>query len=127
MAKLGGKNAEKDARMLRTLLAQATTPAGTTDHGSLLGLGDDDHAQYVHTSAPRTITGQHTFAPAAEQAPFALGVNAQGQVVSGLNADMVDGKEASELLDRSNHTGSDVTFSATAPVTTYPGMLWVQI
>ena len=127
MAKLGRKKVEKDVRVLRTLLAQATTPAGTTDHGLLLGLGDDDHEQYVHTSAPRTITGQHTFAPTVVQAPFALGVNAQGQVVTGLNADMVDGQEASELLDRSNHTGSDVVFSTTEPAATYPGMLWIQI
>ena len=37
----------------------ATTPV--SDHGSLLGLTDDDHPQYVHTSENRTITATHTF------------------------------------------------------------------
>ena len=36
-----------------------TTPV--SDHGSLTGLGDDDHSQYVHTSIARTITANHTF------------------------------------------------------------------
>ena len=31
-----------------------------TDHGVLVGLADDDHLQYVHTSIDRTITADHT-------------------------------------------------------------------
>lgn len=40
-----------------------TTVAGVTqnDHGSLFGLGDDDHNQYVHIDTARTITAIHTF------------------------------------------------------------------
>jgi len=70
---------------------------GAIDHGSLTGLGDDDHSQYMHISNARTVTAQHTFAPTAAQAPFVLGANAQGQLVTGLNADMVDGKHYSDL------------------------------
>jgi hypothetical protein len=31
------------------------------DHDLLAGLGDDDHSQYVHVSAARTISAQHNF------------------------------------------------------------------
>lgn len=31
------------------------------DHGLLTGLGDDDHAQYVHVSSSRTIAASHTW------------------------------------------------------------------
>jgi hypothetical protein len=61
------------------------------DHGSLAGLGDDDHTQYVHISTARTITAQHTFNPTSTGAPFVIGSNANGQLVTGLNADQVDG------------------------------------
>lgn len=67
-----------------------------TDHGSLSGLGDDDHSQYVHISSARTITAQHTFAPGSPQAPFVLGANAQDQTVVGLDADSVDGYDLNQ-------------------------------
>ena len=40
-----------------------TTVQGVTqnDHGSLFGLGDDDHNQYVHIDTARTITAIHSF------------------------------------------------------------------
>jgi hypothetical protein len=84
-----GKNLiGRDTRNLRTRLnIQSLTAGQTTDHGSLLGLADDDHANYVHLSAARTITGQHSFSPSSTQAPFVLGANAQSQVVTGLRAD----------------------------------------
>ena len=87
----------------------------TVDHGSLLGLGDDDHTQYVHIANARTITAQHTFAPASDQAPFVLGTHAQSQLVTGLNADMVDG----------HHWGSSAT--ASAPATTLADDIWVEV
>jgi hypothetical protein len=31
------------------------------DHGSLLGLSDDDHLQYVHVDIARTVSATHTF------------------------------------------------------------------
>lgn len=45
---------------------------------------------YVRTDDADTITAQHSFAPDSAQAPFALGANAQGQVVTGLRADQLD-------------------------------------
>lgn len=67
------------------------------DHGKLTGRGDDDHTQYVHNSIARTITARHTFNPSSAASPFVLGSNAQGQLVSGLNADQLDGKHYSDL------------------------------
>ena len=66
-----------------------------SDHGQLYGLGNDDHLQYVHISIPRTISATHTFNPSAPGAPFILGANAQGQLVTGLNADLLDGLSSS--------------------------------
>ena len=34
-----------------------STPASVSDHGLLLGLGDDDHSQYLLASGGRTLTG----------------------------------------------------------------------
>lgn len=61
-----------------------------TSHSSLDDLDADDHAQYVHINTARTITAQHSFSPTSGQAPFALGANAQGQLVTGLYADSVN-------------------------------------
>jgi|GEM_PF-798525 len=68
-----------------------SSDVGVTDHGALSGLGDDDHPQYVHTTTARTISAVHTFDPAAAGAPFTLGANAAGQLVTGLNSDLLDG------------------------------------
>lgn len=75
------------------VITTGVTPA--THHGSLTGLSNDDHLQYVHVSTPRTILAQHTFAPTSSTPPFILGVNAQGQLVTGFNADLLDGLHAS--------------------------------
>ncbi|MBK8188816.1 MAG: hypothetical protein IPK79_00015 [Vampirovibrionales bacterium] len=71
----------------------ATTAAfGVLDHSELSGLTTGDpHTQYVHISIARAISAQHTFNPATAGAPFTLGANAQGRLVTGLNADQVDG------------------------------------
>jgi len=44
-------------------VAVISTIAGVTqnDHGSLFGLGDDDHSQYLHVDNNRTINAIHTF------------------------------------------------------------------
>lgn len=44
-------------------LSVISTIAGVSqnDHGSLFGLGDDDHYQYVHIDNARTIDANHTF------------------------------------------------------------------
>ncbi|HNB50410.1 MAG TPA: hypothetical protein PK530_00625, partial [Anaerolineales bacterium] len=85
--KLGKKTIESDARKVRVLAALGGTPGTATDHGTLTGLGDDDHPQYGHLSQNETVTGQWSFSPAAAQPPFVLGANAQGQLVTGLRAD----------------------------------------
>jgi hypothetical protein len=88
---LGNKQIEKDIGGIRVLTNLApVTPTTPTDHGTLSGLGDDDHSQYVHISAGRTITAQHSFAPASAMPPYTLGANAQGQTVTGLKADQLN-------------------------------------
>ena len=89
--------------------------APITDHGDLTGLEDDDHTQYVHVSTARSITAQHTFAPASAIAPFVLNSNAQGVLVTGLNADLLDGQ----------HWGSSAT--SASPPTTIANDIWVEI
>tara|TARA_R100000482_G_C5129621_1_gene151052 strand:- start:1 stop:1581 length:1581 start_codon:yes stop_codon:yes gene_type:complete len=37
------------------------TSSSVTNHGDLLGLGDDNHTQYVHNTIARTITADHNF------------------------------------------------------------------
>lgn len=51
--RLGGRNAEKDAKRLHVLLMRSGLGPGggggggaTDDHGELAGLDDDDHTQY---------------------------------------------------------------------------------
>lgn len=68
----------------------AISSTQTNDHGLLIGLSDDDHLQYVHTITARSISAQHTFAPASSAAPFILGINAQSQLVTGFYADHVN-------------------------------------
>lgn len=92
---------------VNTAIATAGTGGGgVTDHGALTGLGDDDHAQYVHVNTARTITVQHTFTPRSDGAPFSLGATAIGQLVSGLNADLLDGQHGSYFLALGNATGT---------------------
>jgi hypothetical protein len=62
--------------------------------GTLL---DDQGPQFALTSGARAFSGQVTISPASIAAPFALGANAQGQLVTGLNADLLDGLHFSDL------------------------------
>jgi hypothetical protein len=50
----------------------------------------------VKKDVSATITAQHTFD--TPDAPFVLGTNAQGKLVEGLNADLLDGKHADEII-----------------------------
>lgn len=108
---LGNKSFEKDAEKMRVAINRTTTPTGTVDHGGLTGLSDDDHSQYVHISAARTIQAQHTFAPTSTQAPFVLGANAQGVLVSGLNANQWEGNLFDNYLNQAVRTGDSPTFA----------------
>jgi len=109
---LGQKSIEHDARALRVLINSTPAPGGVVDHGGLLGLGDDDHGQYVHISSARTITAQHQFAPVAVQAPFSLGAKGQGQLVAGFRADQLNVRYAAEDSE---------------PSPTHPGLLWIVL
>lgn len=73
--------------------------AGSIAHSSLTGLtGSDDHTQYVHITTARTITAVHTLNPTSAGPAFTLGANATDQLISGLNADKVDGYQGAALL-----------------------------
>jgi hypothetical protein len=71
---------------------------------------DGQHGDaFVRKSTADTITAVHTFNPSSAGAPFILGANAQGKLIAGLNADMIDGMHASEIarntvIDLSNAT-----------------------
>jgi len=85
------------------------------DHGSISGLGDDDHTQYVHITNARTITAQHTFAPATAVPAFVLGANALGVKVVGFNADLLNGQDWT------------VAATASAPASPAVNDIWVEI
>jgi hypothetical protein len=67
--------------------------------------------QYADTKLARntaeTITAQHTFNPSTTGAPFLVGTNASGQLVTGLNADQVDGQHLADLDTRFVNASGD--------------------
>jgi hypothetical protein len=77
-------------------------------------IGGGPPGPFVRTSIADTITAVHTFNPTVAGAPFILGVNAQGQLVTGLNADLLDSQSGAFYLARANHTGTQ------APATISP-------
>jgi len=64
---------------------------------------NENLSRTVGTDEARTIVVQHTFNPSSAGAPFLLGTNAQGQLVTGMNADLLDGQHASAFA-AANHT-----------------------
>lgn len=105
---------------------------GVTDHGALTGLADDDHTQYLLADGTRALlaaldmggfditnvgnvdgvdvsalaaanTGDETAATIRALGFFDTTNDGSG---SGLDADLLDGNEASALLARANHTGT---------------------
>jgi hypothetical protein len=67
--------------------------------------------QYADTKLARdtaeTITARHTFNPSTTGAPFLVGTNASGQLVTGLNADQVDGQHLADLDARFVNASGD--------------------
>lgn len=64
-------------------------------HSELSGLTTGDpHTQYVSNGTARTITAVHTFNPTVAGAWITLGANATGQLITGLNADLLDGYDS---------------------------------
>jgi hypothetical protein len=60
-----------------------------------MAAAQEDKSRVVYKDVAATITAVHTFAPAVASAPFILGTNALEQLVTGLNADLLDGSHAS--------------------------------
>src|SRR3990170_4528210 len=96
-------------------LITADVLAGGVDHGSLGGLGDDDHPQYLLAAGTRALTGNWdagSFEIRAEtfESDVATGtaplIVASTTLVTNLNADLLDGQTGSYYLDRANHTGT---------------------
>lgn len=71
---------------------------GNRAHSLLTGRNNDDHSQYVHVSTARTITARHVFNPGTPASPFLVGANGNGRLVSGLNADLVDGEHEAVFM-----------------------------
>lgn len=111
-SQLGKATFERDLTRIRAGINRTPPPASAYDHGGLTGLADDDHSHYLHISIARTTTVQHTFNPAAPAAPFILGANAQGQLVTGLNADQWDNQQFASYLNQPVRTSDSVTFAA---------------
>lgn len=113
-----------------TIVATGTTTFAwqKLGHSQLSGLTNDDHTQYVHNTVARTITAQHSFSPGSAAAPFVLGANAQGQLVTGLRADQLNksvtagngltgGGTLTASITITLGTPSDLTVSTTNGVT----------
>ena len=87
---------------------------GNVSHSGLANLSNDDHTQYVHNTIARTISAVHTFNPSATGAAFSLGTKSTGQLITGLNADLLDGYHASALFS-SGPTGAIGAIGTTGP------------
>jgi hypothetical protein len=108
---------------LRTAIIINTVGTTQNDHGSLFGLADDDHSQYVHIDTARTISANHTFSngltsnglisSSSGNFTSSLQVNSVNVSVSGHNhiigdvtglQTALDGKQASGSYAASSHT-----------------------
>jgi len=76
----------------------------THDHSKLSNLNLDSHTFYVHSNVSRNITAQHTFNPNKISSPFILGTNAWGQLVSGLNSELLNGLNSDSFLLKTGDT-----------------------
>ena len=85
---------------------ELTLTEGNIDHGSVAGLGDDDHAQYLLADGTRGLSadwdaGSHKITAETLESDVAAGTApltvASTTLVSNLNADQVDGNDASDM------------------------------
>lgn len=121
---LGRGDIVRDAGRLRALLAAG----GSTTH---------THSDYVRIATADTITAVHTFNPPTATPFIILGVNAASQLITGLNADLLDGVHLSAIqseidtdiathaaLPNAHHNQSHVlaTTSALGPDHTVSGL-----
>jgi hypothetical protein len=73
---------------------------------------------FVLKSTPTVITAVHTFNPTTAGAPFTIGPNAQGQLVTGLNADTVDGQHANAFASATHNHDTSYVRKGTADTIT---------
>jgi hypothetical protein len=93
-----GSGSGLDADKLDNLDSSAFAPSTHAhDHGSLTGLGDDDHSQYFNLSQNEKVTGRPAFNGGTVSLP-PFSVNST-TLVKNLNADKLDGKDASAFGD----------------------------
>ena len=99
--------------------AWACAAAGTTDHGALTGLGDDDHTQYFALGQNETVTGIPAFngGTSGSSAPFSVDSNT---LVTNLNADLLDGQH-SAYFSPTTHTHATLTAGSGLSGGTYNG------
>lgn len=118
---LGRNPLGRDINTIASAMAHMPVASGAADHGSLAGLGDDDHTQYFNLGQNEIITGQPTFQPASPQSPFLLSANAQGQLVTGLRADQLNKQViAGDGLKDGGTLTADVTLNV--DLATNPGL-----
>ncbi|MFA6449308.1 MAG: hypothetical protein WCX65_07575 [bacterium] len=86
-----------------------TANFGSIDHGSISGLGDDDHTQYFALAQNETVTGIPAFngGTTGTTAPFTVDSTF---LVTNLNADLLDGQQASAFI---SSTGATMTGAIT--------------
>lgn len=104
------KNELQNAR-IHNLAADPATPVGgqiyfntTAGVKKLFYYNESQWVTPLTLSDASTITAVHTFNPAIAGAPFVIGANGSGQLVTGLNADSLDGQHGSYYLDVTKFT-----------------------
>jgi len=105
-----------------TAMSSATATGGSSDHGVLTGLGDDDHTQYLLTSGSRAMSGSLLGAAGSRSAPgYAFSVDTNtGMYRSGADEISFSLGNSSRVTMNQNYTKFfkpvyGVNGSATAP------------
>lgn len=94
-----------------------STPQTTRNHELLDNLNSDSHAQYMHKDESRIITAAHVYDTNGQA--FILSGKAIGALIAGLNAELLNGKSASDFalanhihtyynVPDHQHDGSDI-------------------
>lgn len=99
------------------LRSQLNTVEGGTsnDHGSLYGLADDDHSQYVHIDTTRTISANHTFSNGLTS--NGLISSSSGNFISSLQVNGTGVSISGHTHSSSNITDFNSSVSGLLPVT----------
>lgn len=96
---------------LRNIISASPTAAIASDHGLLSGLGDDDHAQYLHIENARTVTASHTFS----------GIQAFANIT--VSGSMI-GNLTGQVSDISNHSINALYDVDTTNATVNSTLIW---